>query len=312
MIKISRTRIFSIIIILLIITSISGTALFLYERHKYMSLEQEHNNLETNYNFLEFRYNLSSNSYNSLLEQYQKIQDEYTDLLKNLNKYDDLPIDHLMELIFSKIRNEAQPHYSPWMGIRKYDSLSVEYAAYVCAHDLGRYHWPNLESNYYENTGIHLYEEAHSKIKTAADIINISKNYTAVENIKRILDFITSYITYQDDLNDEFLFPTETLTFRSGDCDDFSILAATLFEEVGIESAIGFFQNKSEDVLHAMVLVNLNDLGSYEYWSYANLTKYGLSEGKWIIIEPQLGISRQHDENLLEKYKITAASEVPN
>jgi len=42
------------------------------------------------------------------------------------------------------------------------------------------------------------------------------------------------------------LAPIETIARRSGDCDDFAILAAALFEYYGIESAIGFFFHPKE------------------------------------------------------------------
>ena len=77
---------------------------------------------------------------------------------------------------------------------------------------------------------------------------------------------------------DHMWFPSETLAFRSGDCTSFSILAASMFEAVGIKSAIGFFRNNRGEY-HAMVLVHLNDLGSYNYYYYYynnDLTSYGL------------------------------------
>ena len=46
---------------------------------------------------------------------------------------------------------------------------------------------------------------------------------------------------------------------------------------------------------HAAILVHLESLGSYGNWYYSDLTRMGLSEGKWIIIEPQLTIEQQHD-----------------
>lgn len=88
--------------------------------------------------------------------------------------------------------------------------------------------------------------------------------------------------------------PVETLCFKSGDCDDFSNLGATLFEAVEIDSAIGFFSNNQSEY-HAMALVQLDALYGYGSWHYDDLTSYGLGAGNWIIIEAQLPIDSQDD-----------------
>jgi hypothetical protein len=85
-----------------------------------------------------------------------------------------------------------------------------------------------------------------------------------------------------------------------------TILAATLFEAVGIDSAIGLFKNDYNQY-HAMVLIHLEDLGSYGYWYYSDLVSYGLESGKWIEIEPQLPIQHQNDD-WLEQWDIIAAA----
>jgi hypothetical protein len=44
-----------------------------------------------------------------------------------------------------------------------------------------------------------------------------------------------------------------------------------------------------------MVLVHLNELTDYDFFSFNDLTDYGLEEGLWIVIEPQLNIVYQTD-----------------
>jgi hypothetical protein len=115
---------------------------------------------------------------------------------------------------------------------------------------------------------------------------------TPTEKIHKILDFIYAHISYEKEIDDVFLAPVETLGFKSGDCDDFSILAAAFFEVTGIDAAVGFFEN-NEGEQHAMVLVHLEDLTGYNYLYFSDLTGKGLEPGKWIIIEPQSPIEFQ-------------------
>jgi hypothetical protein len=131
-----------------------------------------------------------------------------------------------------------------------------------------------------------------------------------VDKIDKILGFIHSQVEYQSKLLDHMWFPTETLMYKSGDCTSFSILAACMFEKVGIKAAIGFFTYQDE--AHAMVLVRLDDLGDYGYCSFPSLTSYGLSASKWIVIEPQYSSLSQYSSNLdwVHQWGIVAACEV--
>lgn len=312
-------KIVAVALILIVLLCIILVSVFIYGEgkykvveDKYSTLENEYSQLQGTYNSLQTQHDSLTTSYNTLSNQYYDLSGKYNALNQVTTQYSQLPVDHLMELMNNKIREECQPNYNPWLGVYYYDKTSVDYAAIVCAHDLGRRYWPSVENDYYQITGTQLCNDAHNKIIKLIDIIGVSTYDSNAVKIEKILDFTSNHITYQSDLNDEFLFPTETITFRSGDCDDFSILAAALFEEVGIDSAIGFFENTTLNAAHCMVLVHLPDLGSYGYWYYSDLTNLGLSEGKWIVIEPQLNISAQHNENVTQKWSLNVASEIPH
>jgi hypothetical protein len=126
------------------------------------------------------------------------------------------------------------------------------------------------------------------------------------------MKFTNSLVHYEHKLIDHMWFPTETLTFRSGDCTSFSILESSLFEMVGIKSAVGFFRN-SQGEGHAMILVHLDSLGGYRYYYYPDLTSYGLSTGQWIIIEPQyysLSQQQSKQDQWIPQWRLVAAAEV--
>jgi transglutaminase-like putative cysteine protease len=111
------------------------------------------------------------------------------------------------------------------------------------------------------------------------------------------------------DMTERFYAPWETLAHRSGDCEDFSILTSALFELAGIDSAFGAFTNDYNEN-HAMVLIHLNDLGPYDYYSYDDLTSLGLSSGRWIIIEPQTTLDYQSDASWMDQWTILVAADV--
>ncbi len=173
-------------------------------------------------------------------------------------------------------------------------SRSVDFAASLGMHDIAMINWSGTEEDdYYDDVGEYSWDTARDKIVEIIDLIGLHNNLSDVEKIQKILAFIDQYITYEADADEVFHAPVETLTFKSGDCDDFSILAAALFEYVDIDTAIAFFSNDGK--YHAATLVHLDSLGDYGSWVYSNLTGRGLEVGKWIIIEPQVIIDRQYD-----------------
>jgi hypothetical protein len=172
-------------------------------------------------------------------------------------------------------------------------------------------------SRYYDTTEPHeySYQTADHIIEKAMNMTGISISDSNVMKIEKVLAFIHSTVHYELRLIDHFWFPCETLTFKSGDCTSFSILAASMFEKTGIESAIGFFTNSSLGG-HAMVLVHMDDLGPYNYTCYGDLTGYGLTSGKWILIEPQASSLEQYGTLLNTWIKswdtgMVASAEVP-
>lgn len=300
-----------LIIILIVVLSIVITATYSSVSYQklYGSRLEEYKN---NYLLLEGNYSNLKNDYNDLQSQYSTLLDDYNRVSESLKLFEDISIDHLIQLTYNEIRENIQPQYNPWFGTYYYDQQSVEYASNVCAHDRSILFWPSIEDNYYDLKGSHLTHDAYSIIEKIIDYIDIKSSDSETVKIEKILNFITSNIEYQSDLNDEFLFPIETLVYRTGDCDDFSILAGTLLEEVGFECAIGFFTKDSQNTGHSMVLIKLNDIVGYNYWYFDDLTNMGLSDGKWIILEPQATIENQHSDDWFKDWKIKVASEIPN
>ena len=200
-----------------------------------------------------------------------------------------LQIGNTLESFYDLVRHEKEMIGYRWTDHQKDANFAVDLAL----HDLGYNCWPSIENAYYSSTGVRSHEIAKKKIDEVIDLIGLKGHHTPTAKIRLILQFIVQNIHFQHEVNDVYLAPTETLGFGSGDCEDFSILASALFEAVGIDSAFGIFKSV-EGEYHSLVLVHLGDLADYEYWSHSDLTELGLDEGKWIVIEPQYTIDKQH------------------
>jgi hypothetical protein len=185
----------------------------------------------------------------------------------------------------------------------------VQFCTDLVRHDLADTYWPTYDSSYYQATGGHAYQEASEELDAILDIIGVSDSNDPVENMALVLSFINEHIVYSPDLDNRYSAPVETLAYGSGDCDDFSALAAALFERTWVESAISFFENYANE-WHDMNLVRLNYLGDYGYYYYSDLTGQGLDDGRWIIVEPQSLIDDQYDPVWLEQWDLKVAAEI--
>lgn len=264
----------------------------------YIRLNGSYDLLQIEYEGLEQRYNDRLEDYNSLVDDYNSLLDDYDSLLEDYNV---LREDYETETIL-RIGNSLASYYDivrKESGSWQSNTQMAQFAANLALHSLGRIYWPSLENEFYQDVGKHSYDVAWAMLNTTLRLTGATASQDPTERVARILDFIKQHIHYEYDVKDVILAPAETLTFKSGDCDDFTMLAAALFEAVGIDSAVAFFKHQdpgAEKQYHWMVLVHLDDLGEYGYWYYSDLTSMGLASGKWIKIEPQTTIENQGSE----------------
>ncbi len=283
---------------------------------RYFELLTQYENLSRNYVALYSKYEDLNGRYVTLQVNYQNLQSSFNSLTKS---YNSLQRDFKVEKAL-KIGNSLESYYDylrqelGFIGVKHWPStytesywqMKADFAAKLALHDLGLPYWPDLEKSYYETVGEHSYDTAKRKIDQVVALIDVKTYDTPTEKIKKTLAFVNQYFHYENDVNDIFLAPVETLTYGSGDCDDFSILVAALFEAEGIDSAIGFFTNENGEY-HAMVLVCLEELTGFPYHYFSDLTNLGLKEGKWIVIEPQRTIDYQGD-GWIEQWALLAAA----
>ena len=274
----------------------------LYE--EYSLMEASHRNLTRDYSDLQDKYR-SFVELVSLQGDYERereyvmekesyivlLREAYVRLQRGYEVDAVLRIGNTLESFYDLVRHEKELIGYRWTDHQKDANFAVDLAL----HDLGYNCWPSTENAYYSSTGIRSYEVAKRKMDEVVDLIGLQGHYTPTAKIERILEFIVQHIHFEHEAHDIYLAPTETLGFRSGDCEDFSILASALFEAVGIDSAFGIFK-RGENEYHGLVLVHLEDLTDYECWSHSDLTDLGLDEGKWIVIEPQYTIDKQYSD----------------
>jgi hypothetical protein len=291
-------------------------------QEQYHSLSEQYENLTDQFtNLTEAYQNLTGGhtnltaDYAELTEDYSDLQDDYNDLYADYTALQQeyyveqcLHIGNSLASYYNYLRQEIGPTGASnwWTTPDDYWQLAADFAANLGLHNLAEIYWPSIEPYYSDVVGEYSYETAKGIIDEIIDLIGTRATDSDTVKIYKILAFIAKYITYEYDVNDIFSAPVETLGFRSGDCDDFTILAATLLEAVGIDTAVGLFVNDANEY-HAMVLTHLEALEGYGYWYFSDLTSLGLTAGRWIIIEGQIPLADQ-DSDWISQWSLFAVA----
>ena len=248
--------------------------------------------------------------YDHLRDVYENLTHDYLMLIQDYELESTLHIGNLLASFYDDLRTALGPTGGAWtLTEQEFWAESAEFATNLGMHDQGRVYWSYLDAAYYSIEGEHTCETAERIFEDIMGYIDFLPTDSSLDKMNKILLFVNEIVEYQYDMNDVFHSPLETLTYKSGDCDDFTILVSAMFEEIGIESAVGLFLNEAIEG-HAMVLVKLSDLGSYGgYYYYSDLTSLGLEAGDWVIIEPQTTLDNQHT-SWNEQWSLYVASEL--
>jgi hypothetical protein len=263
-------------------------------------------NLQHDYGVLENQYSVLESMYNSLSADYENLSVSYDELdyLYTLNT--ELSIGNSLTSYYDYLRMEFGPtgSRSQW----QYEEESCKFASCLALHDLHRLYWNQAEEYYGRDVGQQSYAQAWEVLKKAVQYCGIDSDDSDTEKVEKVLAFVSGFVVYESEIDNSLRAPVETLSLRSGDCDDFSILVAALLEAVDIDTGIGFFE--SDGAGHAMVLVHMDELDGYRCWYYSDLTKYDFEPGNWLEIEPQRIIDYQSEDAWFSQWSLYMAVEV--
>lgn len=143
--------------------------------------------------------------------------------------------------------------------------------------------------------------------ETLQDILGTQPYEPSKEGFDNIRDWVAGNIDYMSDesrwgVENYWQTAEETLSFGTGDCEDFSILLCSLLRAYGIEAE------------RVYVAIGIDG----EEYAHAFLKENWYHDGEWRRLEPQastepsalyhrFGSSTAHPDSGLDKYEITAA-----
>lgn len=270
-------------------------------QNDYQNLTEDYDNIQTQMAQVQSNFDDLESEKGLLTTQNEALIELYNELSKDYEFVQDVAIGHLLQQCYDDIREIYEDEWGGfWWNFIGDDEDVILFAARMAEHDLGSLVWTSVNDNYNSLRQPDMTEDMHKaaleKISLVLGYIGIEETDNASIKIEKVLDFVTEWVHYESDKNNEFLSPAETLTTRSGDCDDFAILVSALFELTGLEAGLVFLSS-DDNGWHAMSLVHEDNLGGYGYYYFSDLTEYGLASGKWLLIEPQMTIENQNNES---------------
>ncbi|MBN1682726.1 hypothetical protein JW865_04145 [Candidatus Bathyarchaeota archaeon] len=288
---------------------------------KYNQLFNYYHELQIDYNELTYQYEMKviensqiNNQYNQIESNYNLLSNQYNQLESIYDVQQKLSVGNSLTSFYDNVRYEYG-----LSGDKNYwgnDKDLLLFATKLARHDLGYSMWSDIENEYYQVVSSYSYNDAKKILDYVINECKIFSYDTPTDKISKILNLIEEQIHYEPEVDDVYRSPIETLSLRSGDCDDYSILTSSLLEYAKIDAALGSFKN-AENQYHWMVLVHLDSLDLvdpyyvHDYYLFNDLTSFGLRAGKWIIIEPQRTLNYQGDPEWFEQWTIIAAAEIP-
>ena len=282
-------------------------------RDDYQDIETQYDLLESQHDVLREDYDELNTDYIELYADYAEVYADYAEVYTNYTELNylytintELRIGNSLTSYYDYLRYELGPtgSRSNW----GYEEESCKFASSLALHDLHRLYWIEAEENYGTDVGEKSYAQAWEVMAKAIVFCESASGDSDTDKIEKVLRFVNSIVDYELEIDDSLRAPVETLSLKSGDCDDFSILVAALLEALDVQTGIGFFENG--DSAHAMVLVQLDSLDGYRYWKYDDLTYYDFEPGTWLMIEPQFTIDLQGDDEWFSQWSMYMAVEV--
>jgi hypothetical protein len=284
------------LLIPLIVASVAGLTisssfmgLFIHKQQQQKNLAADFAELEQQFGELLADYEVLIGEKEDLQEQFDSLEEQYNSLEMNYNDLQELYYE--LEILVENLEAEIEGWVSSIKTLPMLDKMSYYY--HLCRMNFNPFQQSYM--TFGRNLILHgsrQYNGFYSDIDTVLSNYNffdysssMTEAWTAVTqclgdwmldighfnyNLETIFNWVTSHITYRYDDEtaynrnypiDLFLSALETLKYRCGDCDDYSILGGTLFEESNIDVHFATIHDDTyypDELHHAFLWVHCN------------------------------------------------------
>jgi hypothetical protein len=177
---------------------------------------------------------------------------------------------------------------SSWSAIGNYGMTSSKYTVLES---------PLTYLNHSTTTNSDAY---YSKVNTRVDLgvtrtiaDNILTNNSGVYSIQAVadaFDWVRDHVSYADDPHDYWQSASETLSWRTGDCEDYAILLASMIDEMGGNARVNIIDGHAFPSVfvgsNASVEANVSKAISSHYGTQVPVYYLNDTTGYWMVVDP--------------------------
>jgi len=259
---------------------------------EFNALTDEHEELQQQLQTLQGEYDSLSTDYDTLVGEHGTLRDQYQQLT---SEYESLLSDY--EAAFGGLG--FSPDSIPvidkeytwtWEGVERTVTVKVPEALYNYYSGKERF-----TTTDYRGYVLHPYDDAYVAVLVREfAVIQVEEGLTDEERLKLMISFVQDMDYVADPASagqgDYPKYPVETLVDGGGDCEDTSILMASLLESTGFNVSLLLLPN------HMAVGLEVNATGAH--WTLNNVTYYYLetTASAWDIGEVPAGFNYEATE----------------
>jgi len=259
---------------------------------EFNALTDEHEELQQQLQTLQGEYDSLSTDYDTLVGEHGTLRDQYQQLT---SEYESLLSDY--EAAFGGLG--FSPDSIPvidkeytwtWEGVERTVTVKVPEALYNYYSGKERF-----TTTDYRGYVLHPYDDAYVAVLVREfAVIQVEEGLTDEERLKLMISFVQDMDYVRDPASagqgDYPKYPVETLVDGGGDCEDTSILMASLLESSGFNVSLLLLPN------HMAVGLEVNATGAH--WTLNNVTYYYLetTASAWDIGEVPAGFNYEATE----------------
>ena len=259
---------------------------------EFNALTDEHEELQQQLQTLQGEYDSLSTDYDTLVGEHGTLRDQYQQLT---SEYESLLSDY--EAAFGGLGFSPdsipviEKEYTwTWEGVERTVTVKVPEALYNYYSGKERF-----TTTDYRGYVLHPYDDAYVAVLVREfAVIQVEEGLTDEERLKLMISFVQDMDYVRDPASagqgDYPKYPVETLVDGGGDCEDTSILMASLLESSGFNVSLLLLPN------HMAVGLEVNATGAH--WTLNNVTYYYLetTASAWDIGEVPAGFNYEATE----------------
>ncbi|MGD0817276.1 MAG: transglutaminase family protein [Methanomassiliicoccales archaeon] len=123
----------------------------------------------------------------------------------------------------------------------------------------------------------------------ASNILTNNSNVYSIQAVADAFDWVRDHIAYADDPNDYWQSASETLSWRTGDCEDYAILLASLIDQMGGNARVNIIDGHAFSSVfvgsNVNVLDNVSKAISSHYQTQVPVYFLNDTTGYWMVID---------------------------